>query len=159
MWKGDWVENLFATRDPAYHKHMKHNVSQWYSLSNLRQLEGLVDETSMEFMDAMKDLQGQAIDLGEWVQWYAFDVIGRITFLKPFDFIKDREDKGSVIERLETQTKYNTTVAQIPELHKVLLGNRWNIKLLSKTPIKASPMAKIGKARQASTSNNSLSIH
>src|SRR6186713_1923802 len=118
MWKGSFIENMFAARDPVYHKRIKGSVAQWYSLSNLRQMEGLVDLCSVEFLAAMQDLAGQPVDIGQWVQWYAFDVIGQLTFLQPFGFLRDRGDKGGVIHGIDLNMIYTTIVGQLPEINK-----------------------------------------
>jgi hypothetical protein len=128
---------------------MRTTIAQAYSLSSLRQLEPLVDECSILFMDAMKDLAGKPLDLGEWLQWYAFDVIGNITFAQTFGFLKDREDRMKVIDGLEAGTKYNTVIGQVPELHPWLLGNESLMNLLMKIPAlaRANPITVLKKVR------------
>ena len=142
---GSIHENLFATRDLEWHRRMKSTVAQAYSLSSLRQLESLVDECSRMFTDAMKDLAGQPIDLGRWVQWYAFDVIGNITFSRTFGFLKARKDSFGVVDGLEAGTRYNSIIGQTPEFHPWLLGNETLLNLLMVIPAvaKANPVTKL----------------
>lgn len=106
-----------------WHKQMKSLVAPAYSLSYLRHLEPPVDECSGKIVDVMYDLAGQSIDLGEWLQWYAFDTIGNITFSRTFDFMDTRSDPHNVISGLEKGLMYSTVVGQLPGRHSWLLGN------------------------------------
>jgi hypothetical protein len=42
------------------------------------------------------------VDLGQWLHWYAFDVIGELFFGKAFGFMSEAEDHRSYIGALET---------------------------------------------------------
>ncbi|USP80377.1 UbiH, 2-polyprenyl-6-methoxyphenol hydroxylase and related FAD-dependent oxidoreductase [Curvularia clavata] len=77
----------------------------------------------IELEDAMADLQGEIVDLGAWVQWYAFDVIGEITFKQRFGFKEQRKDINNTIAGIETGLVYASLVGQIPSLHDYLLGS------------------------------------
>lgn len=77
----------------------------------------------MAFTNAMLDLQGKTVDIGVWVQWYAFDAIGAITFGKTFGFMDKREDVHNVISGIEGGLHYAGIVGQVPLLHRFLLGN------------------------------------
>jgi hypothetical protein len=82
----------------------------------------------------MKDLEGQQIDLGAWLQWYAFDVIGAITFQRRFGFMEKREDVQDMIGGLESGLQYAGIVSQVPSLHGWLMGNLWVSKFLAAQP-------------------------
>lgn len=124
--------NMFSTRDVEEHKHLKRSVAQKYAMTSIRTMEYLVDPCSKIFLDAMTDLQGQVIDLGAWVQWYAFDVIGAITFSRRYGFMEERKDVHNVIAGIETGLAYGALVGQIPHLHGLLLGNLTSRKILAK---------------------------
>jgi hypothetical protein len=113
---------------------MRSSVSQAYSLSSLRKLEPLVDQCNKLFFEKMTSHGGTPIDLGEWLQWYAFDVIGNITFLQTFGFMKHGEDKLNIIDGLEAGIQYSSVIGQLPELHPWLLGNGKIVDALSKIP-------------------------
>jgi hypothetical protein len=92
-------------------------------MTSLRSLEYLIDPCSEIFTAAMMDQQGQVVDLGVWVQWYAFDVIGAISFSKHFGFMENRKDMNGVIAGLEMGLMYGSIVGQFPWLHGWLLGS------------------------------------
>ncbi|KAF2804541.1 cytochrome P450 [Mytilinidion resinicola] len=118
------MDSLFSTRDPEYHRNLKRPVTQKYSMTSIRALEHLVDPCNTIFTDAMLDLSGQVVDLGAWLQWYAFDAIGAITFSKRFGFMEERRDINSVIAGIEGGLHYAGIIGQVPVLHQFLLGSR-----------------------------------
>lgn len=97
----------------------------------------------------MTDLAGQPIDMAEWLQWYAFDVIGKITFAQTFGFLENRQDPDKVIDGLEVGTQYNTTIGQIPEMHPWLIGNDRLMDFMMGFPsiAKANPVTTFKKVR------------
>ena len=123
MYQGRWLDTVFSTKDPHFHKEVRASVAQKYSLASLKQMEPFVDQCSNIFIDAMKDLAGQPVDLGTWVQWYAFDVIGMITFMKRFGLMEKRGDEKQFLDNLEGGNFYSTLIAQLPGLHDWILGN------------------------------------
>ena len=66
-------------------------------------------------MSAMQDLEGQAIDLGVWLQWYAFDVIAYISFQRRFGFLEERRDIGGNIDALSKALEYVKVIGQYPD--------------------------------------------
>ena len=124
------MPSMFTARDPAYHTSLKRPVSQKFSMTSIKAMEPLADECTSIFLDAMRDLEGKEIDLGVWLQWYAFDVIGAITFQHRFGFLEERRDIGDMIKDIETVLKYAATVGQIPEWHPYLVGNLYLFKFL-----------------------------
>jgi hypothetical protein len=117
------MDSLFSTRDPEYHKALKIPVAQKFSMSSIRTLEPLMDPCSKVLTDAMLDLAGQPVELATWLQWYAFDAIGAITFGERFGFMEERKDIEHMIEGLEFGLRYAGVVGQVPYLHPWLLGN------------------------------------
>ena len=99
------------------------------------------------FTNAMNDMAGQPIDLGRWVQWYAFDVISKITFSQDFGFLRNRKDSLNVVDGIDTGTKLNTVIGQVPELHPWLLGNERLMDLLMSIPAtaEANPVSTLRK--------------
>lgn len=142
------LDNIFATTDPVWHRSLKATIAPIYALSNLRKLERLVDECTLQFLECMNAEAGKTVDFGVWVQWYAFDVIGNLTFAKTFNFLRDKEDKYKILDSLEVGNVYNTMVGQAPSLHPWLLGNEGLMNFLGAIipdVAKANPMALINK--------------
>jgi cytochrome P450 len=123
---------MFSTQDSEEHKRQKRPVAQKFSMTSMRSMEYLVDPCSKIFTDAMVELQGEIVDLGEWVQWYAFDVIGAISFSKRFGFMESRKDLGGVMASLDVLVKYGSMAGQVPWLTR-LSGSVW-LRSMTKDP-------------------------
>lgn len=84
--------------------------------------EGFVDECGRILSQRFEELSGSnlVINLGEWMQYYALDVIGAITFSERFGFLNAGEDMGGVIEANENRRMYATLAGIYPSLHPLL---------------------------------------
>ena len=130
------MDSLFTTRDPAYHSALKKPVAQLFSMTNMRNYEPHADECTAIFLESMKDLQGTPVDLASWLQWYAFDVIGNITFQRKFGFMEQRRDVDGMIRGIDEALKYVKVVGMFPALHPWVVGN----KLVRETLPKILPL-------------------
>ncbi|KAJ5629935.1 cytochrome P450 [Penicillium herquei] len=133
------MPSMFSVRDPATHQALRRPVAQKFSMSSIKSLEPFADECTKIFIDSMKDLEGQRVDLGEWLQWYAFDVIGAITFQQRFGFMEQRKDVQNMIADLEVGLQYAGIVGQVPSLHSWMIGNIWVGKFLAMQPFVHAP--------------------
>lgn len=144
------MDSLFTTRDPKYHRNLKSNVAQLFSMSNMRNFEVYADECTAIFMDAMRDLDSNTVDLAVWLQWYAFDVIGSITFQRRFGFMEQRRDVDNMIDGIDKGLQFVKIIGQYPEWLPALKF------LFLKTPLKymldiPDTMAKFMKASYMSS--------
>ncbi|CAG8925610.1 unnamed protein product [Penicillium salamii] len=134
VYEDEPMPSMFSVRDPVQHQALRRPVAQKFSMSSIKALEPYADECTKIFMDAMRDLEGQCIDLSVWLQWYAFDVIGVITFQRRFGFMEKRKDVNGMIDALDKGLHYGGIVSQVPALHNWLLGNRWVAKFIALQP-------------------------
>lgn len=63
---------------------------------------------------------GKVIDFQHWLQCYAFDVIGEITFANRFGFLDMGEDKAGVFKAIDDRGVYSTFVGVFPWIHQFL---------------------------------------
>lgn len=122
------MDSLFSERDPQTHKALKSPVAQMFSMTNIRNFEPYADECTRIFMDAMRDLEGQAVDFAQWLQWYAFDVIGSITFQRRFGFMEQRQDIDDMIKKINDGLEYVKVISQFESLIAIfgmLSMNAW----------------------------------
>jgi cytochrome P450 len=134
FYKDEIMDSLFTTRDPVLHKALKRPVAGKFSMTSIRTMEPLVDECSEIFVQSMRDLEDQRVDLGAWLQYYAFDVIGMITFNRRFGFMEERKDILDMISNLEFALRYAGIVGQVPYLHPWLVGNQSMMKAIERIP-------------------------
>ena len=72
-------------------------------MSQLVQYEPFVDSTTKLFLERTAALfagNEDGCDLTRWLQFYAFDVIGEITYTKRHGFIEKNEDIEGIVDYL-----------------------------------------------------------
>lgn len=72
MWQGHRKFDLFAERDERIHRTQRRLVSHIYSMDSLKDLEKYVDDAVHVFIKKVEGMQGQSMDMGLWVQLFAF---------------------------------------------------------------------------------------
>ncbi|KAK5994301.1 Cytochrome P450 monooxygenase cicH [Cladobotryum mycophilum] len=112
-YRGGLMTSMFSSRDPARHQSLRRPVAQKFSMSSMKALEPFADDCAEIFIRAMTEMEGQSIDLGEWLQWYAFDVISAITFQRRLGFMEKQEDIEHMIEDIGNGFKFATLAGQI----------------------------------------------
>ncbi|KAK4233588.1 putative cytochrome P450 oxidoreductase [Achaetomium macrosporum] len=126
MSRGRPLENLFNTLIEDFHAAIRRPVAGAYSMTTLLKYEPFVDTTSQVFLHRLKELfadTGNVCDLGTWLQYYAFDVIGEMTFSKRPGFLETGRDVGGIIADLEWRLSYFAWCGQMPFLVKFLVKN------------------------------------
>ncbi|KAH0565669.1 hypothetical protein GP486_000943 [Trichoglossum hirsutum] len=124
-WYAGQEVSLFAERDEKVHAHFQKLISGIYSMTSMVDFEPYIDNTIKSFMQQMRDRVGQSVDLGKWLQLLAFDVIGEITFSKPFGFVQEGNDDGS-FKSLDNAFAFGVWIAQVPWLFWII----FNLKCL-----------------------------
>ena len=104
---------IFNTQDEDLHKRLKSPIAPIFSLSRVTSFENLVDDV-LECMSRNLDkrfvLQGRILDLGDWLQFFSFDVMGTMTFSKKYGFL----DQGiDVDKRLDTIFRFSENAAPV----------------------------------------------
>lgn len=117
------IPTVFSIRDESAHKALKRPVASAFSMSSLVELEPMTDTCIEILQNKLNVMQGKDIDLGEWLQWYAFDVITSITFSNRLGFMEEEKDVAGIINAIEGRLAYNSVIGEVPCLHKYLLGN------------------------------------
>ncbi|KAH8660048.1 cytochrome P450 [Xylariales sp. PMI_506] len=102
--KSDWYDtwgipgetNLFKETDPAVHAATRRVVSSLYSMSNLVSYEPYVDECNSILCDRLAEFarSGSTFDMHQWLECWAFDVIGLITLSRRFGTLDSGQDVG-----------------------------------------------------------------
>ncbi|KAK3182230.1 Cytochrome p-450 [Lecanicillium sp. MT-2017a] len=136
---GTWMQSMFSVREPAQHQALHRPVAQKFSMSSMKSMEPSVDDCNDIFMGAMTDMEGEKVDLGTWLQWYAFDVISALTFHGRFGFMEQRKDVENMIGDISQGLVACATAGQVPALHGWLLGSKWLPFLIKLQPFVRVP--------------------
>ena len=85
-------------------------------MDSLKDSEQYVDGAVAHFCRILQDRLGQNIDMGLFVQLFAFDIIGEVTFSKRFGFMDMGSDSGFFVQ-IENVHRSGAWVGQVPALY------------------------------------------
>ncbi|KAK5240673.1 hypothetical protein LTR40_013668, partial [Exophiala xenobiotica] len=126
---GRRAASLVAETDESAHAKSKRLIAHAYSLSTLVEYESLVDRTTDAFLHMLESRfaassksPGEILDLGRYLQFYAFDVIGELTFSRRLGFIESGTDVDGIIEAIGANFSYFSVLGQMPWLDEAVLG-------------------------------------
>jgi hypothetical protein len=94
---------VFNTSDELLHKQLKTPIAPLFSLTNVLTLEPMVDqvlEVMFEQLDKRFATQTTAFDLGSWLAYFAFDVMGTLTFSKRYGFLESGTDVNDMLKKI-----------------------------------------------------------
>ncbi|KAI0432393.1 cytochrome P450 family protein [Xylaria sp. FL1042] len=100
--QGSRTFDLANERNEKVHAAQRRLVARPYSMESTKRFEPEIDVLLDTLLHKLDDFAktSQIVDLGFWVQLYAFDVIGLVSFSKPFGFVSSGSDKA-LFERLQ----------------------------------------------------------
>ncbi|KAL2844591.1 cytochrome P450 [Aspergillus pseudoustus] len=115
---------LFPDRDIKRHGDTRKRFSSLYSMSSLVHYEEFVDQSADVFFQRLGEFADRdaVLNLGEWLQFYAFDVIGQITYGQRFGFLDKGQDIDGTIDALGHVMVHSTLVGIYHEWHPRLFG-------------------------------------
>ena len=82
------------------HKRLKRPIAPLFTPANLPSLESRVDdviECLREKLDEKFIENSEVFNLGQWLQFFAFDVMGTLTFSKRYGFLETGMDVGRML--------------------------------------------------------------
>ncbi|KFY02696.1 hypothetical protein O988_01969 [Pseudogymnoascus sp. VKM F-3808] len=148
---GHRLPSLFSTTDETFHAGLRRSVNSAFSMSTLVQYEPFVDSTTALFLsqtDKLYAAPGVICDFARWLQYYAFDVIGNMTYSERHGFIERNEDIEGIISYLGKLFSYVAPIGQIPFLDLLLLKNPLYLLAAQYGFIDATfPVARFARAR------------
>ncbi|KFY28483.1 hypothetical protein V491_00439 [Pseudogymnoascus sp. VKM F-3775] len=148
---GHRLPSLFSTTDEKFHANLRRSINSAFSMSTLVQYEPLVDSTTAIFLsqtDKLYAAPGAVCDFARWLQFYAFDVIGNMTYSERHGFLERNEDIEGIIAYLGKLFSYVAPIGQIPFLDLLLLKNPLYLLAAQHGFIDATfPVARFARAR------------
>lgn len=175
--KGKRLQSLFSTANEDYHAKYRRCVSNTFAMSSLVSYEPLVDSTIDVFLDQTQSLfanTGESCNFSRWLQFFAADVIGDLTWSRRLGFVEKNEDVDGIIGFLGGFLSYAGPIGQMPILDLFLEKNpiklllqRWGITksvfpvtlfAQSRSAERADEMAKIKAYGLQAPSNNAAGI-
>lgn len=124
--KGHRLQSLFSTKDEDYHARYRRCVNHAFSMSSLVGYEPLVDNTTDAFIEQTKERYcdtGNTCNFSKWLQFFAFDVIGELTWSKRIGFVDRDEDVDGIVKFIGDFLAYAGPIGQMPFLDLILEKN------------------------------------
>ncbi|KAF2712861.1 pisatin demethylase [Pleomassaria siparia CBS 279.74] len=124
--KGQRLPSLFSTVDEEYHAKYRRCVNSAFAMSSLVNYEPLVSSTLGVFLDKTQEVYastGRMCNFSQWLQFFAFDVIGDLTWSKRLGFVEENRDVDGIIAFLNSFLSYAGPIGQMPTLDLLLEKN------------------------------------
>ncbi|KAK3332588.1 cytochrome P450 [Cercophora scortea] len=151
---GRRIPGLFHTQDNDVHRALKKPIAGIYSMTNLVEFEPRVDSTIRFLLQRLDDTQkadpSGSVDLGTWLQWFAFDVMGEITFSKRLGFLDEARDIEGIMGSIWDGLVKVSYLGQMPWLELIWLKNPYVNRLRKATN---SPIVSFGQQRARERAN------
>ncbi|KAK7963890.1 cytochrome P450, partial [Apiospora saccharicola] len=118
---GEIVYNIFSQTDPETHAHWRKPISKQYSTNSVLLFESRIDDVLSElcaelesrYVNISKD---STCCLDKWLLYFAWDVVGTVTFSQPIGFLNKGCDFNGVLHAAAKSTDYFAVVGQMPFL-------------------------------------------
>ena len=118
--------DIFTETREEVHAQKKRVANVPYSMAAMQQLSPFIDDT-IELLarkiDAHIANDAGVFDLGDWLHYFAFDVLGEVAFSRSFGFLEQGRDVDKAIKTIDNSQTYNGIVGQVPELDYLLRRN------------------------------------
>ncbi|KAF4417289.1 Pisatin demethylase [Fusarium acutatum] len=133
-------QNIFAIQDNALHKERRRKISPMYTMSSMVSYEPAVDEMTHVCIRKLNEFakEDRLVDIPHWMQYYAFDVIGAITFNNSFNMMENEGDTTGMIKGIREANNFLAFWGIVPNLVPWLIGIATALGTASNTSTLAS---------------------
>jgi Cytochrome P450 len=118
--------DIFTETREEVHAQKKRVANVPYSMAAMQQLSPFIDDTIellIRKIDEHIKSNAGVFDLGDYLHYFAFDVLGEVAFSRSFGFLAEGRDVENAIKTIDNSQKYNGLVGQVPELDRFLRRN------------------------------------
>jgi hypothetical protein len=115
--------SLFSIQDETIYWSMKNPIVPVFAPANVMRYEAFVDQM-LAAMSAKFDIKaagGELFDLGEWLMYFAFDVMGLMTFSKTYGFVESGDDVDGRHNTIFTYFKSAAPVSMPKQIGKKII--------------------------------------
>ncbi|KAK4652086.1 hypothetical protein QC762_000080 [Podospora pseudocomata] len=119
--------DIFTETREDVHAMKKRVANVPYSMAAMQQLSPFIDDTiellATKINNHIESSPDGEFDLGDYLHYFAFDVLGEVAFSRSFGFLKEGRDVDNAIKTIDNSQTYNGIVGQVPELDFLLRRN------------------------------------
>ncbi|KAI1748114.1 cytochrome P450 [Xylaria castorea] len=121
---GKITYQLFSEIDPANHARLKRPIVKYFSQGNVLSKEIFMDKVIRDMCRHLSaSFNNRDCDLGEWIAFCAWDIVGMVTFGQPFGYMDNGCDFDGSIKTADRALDYFAAVGQMPFLDQLLDKN------------------------------------
>ncbi|KAI0888279.1 cytochrome P450 [Annulohypoxylon maeteangense] len=121
---GKTTYQLFSEIDPASHARMKRPIAKFFGHGMVLSKEVLMDKAIIDLCSHLEyRYHEKSCDLGEWIAFCAWDILGNMTFSQPFGYMDKGYDFDHSLSIADKSLDYFAAVGQIPFLDNLLDKN------------------------------------
>lgn len=131
-WYSTWAPpgstSMFAEENDKVHGQLRRKYQAYYTMSSMVTYEAYIDQCTATFCKRLEEIADakRVADLAWWLQCFAADTIGTITFSKPLGFLAAGEDVGGFTKGLHANLAYAAMMGVYNELHHTVYnGMAW----------------------------------
>ena len=119
--------DIFTERREKVHAQKKRVASAPYNLKSMLEQAPVIDDIIKLFfekIDTHLTVDAKtSFDLGDWLHYFAFDVLGMVAFSRQFGFLKHGKDVEGAIKTIDDSQWYNGLIGQVPDFDHLLRRN------------------------------------
>ncbi|KAI2616509.1 cytochrome P450 [Hypoxylon sp. NC1633] len=113
--KGKPIYTIFSEIDPTQHSKAKRPIAKFFSQGNVLAKEAIMDTVIQNMSKQLEDrFDNKSCDLGEWIGFCAWDIIGTLTFSQSFGYLDKGCDHDGSIRIADIALDYFAAVGQMP---------------------------------------------
>ncbi|KAK5042882.1 hypothetical protein LTR84_012415 [Exophiala bonariae] len=111
--------NIFSMTNADDHALRKRKISNLYTMTSMINYEPAVDKMNAVLMEKFRQFwrENRTVMIPQFVQYYAFDVIGQITVDESFGMMQKEGDAENMLETVKKATLYQNLGGIFPEFH------------------------------------------
>ncbi|KAI6774766.1 hypothetical protein HG530_001524 [Fusarium avenaceum] len=133
-------QNIFTIKDSNLHKERRRKISPMYTMSSMVSYEPAVDDMTHICIDKLYQFakERRLVEVPHFVQYYAFDVIGAITFNESFDMMKNEGDNTGMIQGIRGANDFLAFWGIVPSMVPWIIGITNALRLSTNTNLLVS---------------------
>ncbi|KAH6670576.1 cytochrome P450 [Halenospora varia] len=109
-------QSFFASQDAMIHRGLRSRVSAAYSMTSILAMEPYIQEVADKTWAKLRGFadSGQIIDFGEWIPYFAFDVVGQLSLGGEIGFVERGEDVDDIISSIHIGFYMMANMGSVP---------------------------------------------
>ncbi|KAF3802730.1 Cytochrome P450 monooxygenase gsfF [Colletotrichum gloeosporioides] len=116
--------DVFSCKSDKKHGQRRRITSSVYSMSNVSKSEQYIDTCSDLLTERLGQYadSGKPCDIGEWLHWYTFDIIGELFYGRAFGFVDEGKDQNDWIKSLDKMIPFVCLMGVAPPILRPFVG-------------------------------------